>query len=336
MRPRVAHLADQRVALLPGAQRAAPAAVAHAVGGDLVDREHEVLAARRLRGRPRARAARRSCRTSARSSASNASSCTGARGSGSGSANGRRDLTRARNRRRSRAARRRARGSPGGCGAPRRSRRRRARRCRTGRAARAARVGEREVEQRLVALALDELGLAAPGPDRLADAPDARGPARVRASRNCRQAGMMRAGLRADLAHVGELDVLGVARRARDAQQPDLGARRRRPGSARRPRAPSRMNGSVPARNSSSPAYSSASCRKLARSARCAPALKRAPLAGGCALTAQGCASAAPAASPIRSAPWSGLRLRAWAYPRSGRSRSATERRGTRRRVGLA
>ena len=45
---------------------------------------------------------------------------------------------------------------------------------------------EGDVQERLMALALDELGAAAPGPDRFADAPDGRA-ARCGAQRSCRK-----------------------------------------------------------------------------------------------------------------------------------------------------
>ena len=93
------------------------------------------------------------------------------------------------------------------------------------------RLGEREVEQRLVPLALDELGLAAARPDRLADAPDRAAAARLRASRNCFQAGMRRAGCRRSRA------CRRTGRARRRAAAPTRAARSCR---CRRPRAPAR------------------------------------------------------------------------------------------------
>ena len=126
-------------ALLPDAQRAAPAAVADAVRGDLVDGQHDVLAAHARRGPPRARARRRSAAWPARSAAvERPASRTGARGSGSGSSNGAGRGIARRSRSRWRGAHR-TRRSPDGCGARRRSPRRRAPPSRTGRASRAPR-----------------------------------------------------------------------------------------------------------------------------------------------------------------------------------------------------
>ena len=80
--------------------------------------------------------------------------------------------------------------------------------CRTGRAAKSRRVGEGDVQQALVAMAFGHLGGAARGPDRLAD------PATARAGMGVDElapGGDDARRVRADIVHVGELDVLGVA-----------------------------------------------------------------------------------------------------------------------------
>ena len=79
-------------------------------------------------------------------------------------------------------------------------------------------VGEGGVEQRLVALALDQLGR---GCDRPRSAPRSRASgAPRRSSKNSCQAGMMRAGLAPRLGHVGERDPVGVLAQPR-AQEVD-------------------------------------------------------------------------------------------------------------------
>ena len=70
------------------------------------------------------------------------------------------------------------------------------------------RIGEGEVEQRLVALALDELVGAALGPDRLADAPQPAPRAGVRVDELAPRRDDAR-GVDADLGHVGEGHPLG-------------------------------------------------------------------------------------------------------------------------------
>ena len=237
------------------AQRALAAAVAHLLVGELVDREHEVDDAVRRETGARRPAHRRSPDACAARPPDGQHRGAGRR-SGSGSSNG---AARASAPRVAAAGlrRRRRRTRTGGCGAPPRSPRAGARRCRRGTAARTPGVGERDVEQRLVALALDELGrdcarprsarrcrAAAPGP---------------RGRHELRQAGMMRAGLVPTLGHVGER----IRRRRRPAPRAarrSCGAPARR-ASARRPATASRRNGSVPARNSSAPRRSSASWR---------------------------------------------------------------------------
>ena len=146
------------------------AAVADRVGRHLVDGEHEVAGPRRGEARAVARAAPTSRRTAASVPAAKASSSAPGGGAGSGSVE--RGGDRAEVLDRSRCSR----------GAPSATTAgwlrcafvdhvgRRARRRRTGTAARSPGVGEGEVEQRLVALALDELVGAALRPDRLADA----------------------------------------------------------------------------------------------------------------------------------------------------------------------
>ena len=78
-------------------------------------------------------------------------------------------------------------------------------------------VGEGGVEQRLVALALDELGGAAAGPDRLADAAQRAGAAADEVAPRRDDAGRVVA----DVAHVDELDALGGGAEAL-AQRPQL------------------------------------------------------------------------------------------------------------------
>ena len=69
-----------------------------------------------------------------------------------------------------------------------------------------ARVGEREIEQRLVELALDQLGRAASGPDRLADAADRAGVG----AREVAPGGDDPRRVVAQHGHVDELDAAGV------------------------------------------------------------------------------------------------------------------------------
>ena len=81
-------------------------------------------------------------------------------------------------------------------------------------------IGEGHIEQRLVQLALDDLGLAPARPDRFTDAPDARTGRGVRLDElppRRYQAG----GISADLVHVREVDVPGIAAELR-SHQPDL------------------------------------------------------------------------------------------------------------------
>ena len=111
---------------------------------------------------------------------------------------------------------------------------------------------EGEVEQRLVALALDELVGAALGPDRLADAPQPAPSPGVGVDELAPRRDDAR-GVDADLGHVGER---ARARRRRRARRAGARSSRRRPrrGSARRAATASRSNGSVAVDEPSSPA----------------------------------------------------------------------------------
>lgn len=211
--PAVADFADQGVGVAPDAQDAAAAAVAHAVGGDLVDGEHEVV--RPLPGQPGPLALRR--REVAQVGERLADDLVFGRV--------RRWLGQRRSELRHRvvAAIGAARGPGdermaglglgdhvgvelhGVVGADQVE-------VRGG--------GEGDVEQRLMALALDELGRAALGPDRLADPAHRATQAGVRVDEllpggdDARRIG-------AQLGHVGEHDLLGVGAEAL-AQQVDL------------------------------------------------------------------------------------------------------------------
>ena len=207
----VADLADDHAVLVPDAQRALAAAVADAVGRDLVGREHEVAGAlladaglARVLGDERADAAERLPRDRVL-------------GRLAGRVGERRGELR---RRAVGAAVARALGGAdprvralglldhvavevrGVVGADE---------------VEAVGVGEGVVEQRLVALALDELGGAAAGPDRLADAAQRAGAAADEVAPRRDDAGRVVA----DVAHVDELDALGGGAEAL-AQRPQL------------------------------------------------------------------------------------------------------------------
>ncbi len=81
--------------------------------------------------------------------------------------------------------------------------------------------GERQVEQRLVPLALHELGLAPTGPDRLPDAPDPPAGGRAPVHELTPRRYQARR-VESDLAHVGEMDLARVACELR-SEQLDLG-----------------------------------------------------------------------------------------------------------------
>ena len=111
-------------------------------------------------------------------------------------------------------------------------------------------VREREVEERLVAVALRELRVAAPGPDRLADPADRRPPAPCSSTNSC-QAAMMRAGFAPTSAM--------SAKSTRSASSPSASRSRAIFSAFRTTKTgspasiPSRMNWSIPRRNSSGP-----------------------------------------------------------------------------------
>ena len=110
-------------------------------------------------------------------------------------------------------------------------------------------VGEGEVEQRLVVVALGQLGLAAPGPDRLADAPDR---AAVLALGDEVAPGRDDAGrVASEGCHVGEAD--GSASPPSASRGAGSCARRGRRGSARRRRGPRGGTARSPPGNRSPP-----------------------------------------------------------------------------------
>ena len=107
--------------------------------------------------------------------------------------------------------------------------------------------------------------------------PRTRCPGELRASRNCFQTGMMRAGL----PPISRMSAKRTARasRASAERSSSILALSTATSTASPASMPAPMNGTVPARNSSSPAYMSASCSKACPDFRVAvPALTRTPL----------------------------------------------------------